>query len=91
MDKEHMERKQVYISANLTERLERYAALHGRNASEVIRAALEDYLFEHEEWQKKDDARFLAVLDQAFGMWKDRDPKEFEATRRSLDRPLWNK
>jgi thioredoxin-like negative regulator of GroEL len=84
-----MERKQVYIPGNLVQRLNRYAAIKQLNASEVMRDALEEYLCEQERNLAFKDDEFLQVLNRGFGMWKNRDPEEFQKTRRSLDRKLW--
>ena len=87
-----MERTQLYIPSNLKQRLHRFAAVKKINASEAMREALEEYLCEWERTLLRSDEEFLQVLDRAFGMWKDRDPKEFEETHRSLDRKFdaWN-
>ena len=84
----HMERTQVYLSKDLKKRLHRYAERNDSSMSELLRQAALDYLDKRETKQKKDEAAFLKALNAAAGIWKDRDPKEFEETRRSWDRRL---
>ena len=83
-----MERTQVYLSEKLKKRIKRYAMGINGNLSEVIRFGMERFLDEEEKRKKKTDADFQKVMKSAFGMWKDRDPKEFEENRRSWDRRL---
>lgn len=83
-----MERTQIYFPENLKQRLQRYAATQNKPVSEIIRDAAEEYLVERERAQMDRDDDFKKVMDQVFGMWKDRDPEEFAEIRRSLDRRL---
>lgn len=83
-----MERTQVYLPKELKKRLRRFATQQGSNVSEVLRQGAEQLLREQKSDERKRKAEFRAVLKRACGMWKDRDPKEFEEIRRSADRRL---
>jgi Arc/MetJ-type ribon-helix-helix transcriptional regulator len=62
-----MVRTQVYLTEEQERGLKRLAASTGRKQSELIRAAVEDYIAEHqpEDWKR--------ALEACFGMWADRD------------------
>jgi Arc/MetJ-type ribon-helix-helix transcriptional regulator len=62
-----MVRTQVYLTEEQERGLKRLVASSGRKQSELIRAAVEDYITEH---QPKDWKR---ALEACFGMWADRD------------------
>lgn len=83
-----MERTQVYLPAAMKAKINFLATMDDTNASAVIRAAVEDYAKRRLKDKKKRQEAFRKALDRCFGMWKDRDPKEFEAIRRSADRRL---
>ena len=88
----HMERTQVYIPKRLKQRLRQHALHSHRNVSDLLREGADRLLKEEEHKAKKDKDGFKKMLDSISGIWADRDPKEFEETRRSADRifPGWN-
>ncbi len=87
-----MERTQVYLPKRLKKELHSLAEAEGSNLSAMLRLAGELLLKEKIHAGKKKKEAFDTAVDRAFGIWKDRDPKEFEETRRSADRsfPGWN-
>lgn len=88
----HMERTQLYLPKQLKRELHNIAVGQDSSLSELMRQAGQKLVEEHKKHKRNKDKEFKRVLDRAFGIWKDRDPKEFEAIRRSADRkfPGWN-
>lgn len=82
----HMERTQVYIPKKLKQRLRAHALHSHRNVSDLLREGAERLLAEDEKKIKKSKKELKKALAAAFGIWKDRDPKEFEEIRRNQDR-----
>lgn len=76
-----MVRTQIYLTQTERDGLEAVARATGRTHSDLIREALD-------QWLAADRAqRREAILDSAFGMWRDRDDlPDFEELRRSWDR-----
>lgn len=62
-----MVRTQVYLTEDQDRGLKRMAATSGKKQSELIRAAIEEYLAERrpKDWRE--------ALEACFGMWADRD------------------
>jgi predicted DNA-binding protein len=62
-----MIRTQVYLTGKQKQGLERLAASTGRRQSDMIRAAIDGYLAQHEpkDWRE--------ALESVRGMWADRD------------------
>jgi len=76
-----MIRTQVYLTEQERNGLLALAETSGKRQSELIREAIDRLLAHFEK------ARVQTALQNAAGMWKDRDDlPDFEATRRSLDR-----
>lgn len=76
-----MVRTQIYLTEKEREALRRLARQTGRKQSELIRRAIDDFLDRHQPRDRR------AMLEQARGMWKDRDDlPDFEALRREFDR-----
>ena len=87
-----MERKQIYLSRKQIQPLTNLSQRKVENVSELIRQATDQFVAGQEKWGEKKgeyDAKFLQVFDKAFGMWSDRNPKEFEYARRDLDWSVW--
>jgi hypothetical protein len=61
-----MVRTQIYLTQDQKRRLEQMAAATGKRQSDLIRAALDDYLAQHRATNWKD------ALEACFGMWADR-------------------
>ncbi|MCE2927622.1 MAG: hypothetical protein LW823_08280 [Rickettsiales bacterium] len=87
-----MERTQIYLPKQLKIELHTIAAVEQSNLSELLRQAGQKLVEEHKKQKRSKDKEFKRALDRCFGIWKDRDPKEFEEIRRSADRkfPGWN-
>ncbi|RLE21495.1 MAG: CopG family transcriptional regulator [Acidobacteria bacterium] len=76
-----MIRTQVYLTEQERNGLLALAETSGKKQSELIREAVDRLLAQFEE------TRIRMLLENAAGMWKDRDDlPDFGATRRSLDR-----
>ncbi len=76
-----MVRTQIYLTEQERSGLLALAEASGKKQSELIREAIDRLLAQF------DNTRRLAVLDNAAGMWKDReDLPDFRAARQSLDR-----
>lgn len=76
-----MVRTQIYLTEEERAALRRIAQQTGRKQSELIRRAIDDFI---DRFQPRDRR---AMLEQARGMWKDRDDlPDFRALRRELDR-----
>jgi hypothetical protein len=65
-----MVRTQIYLTEEQKHRLEQMAAITGKRQSDLIRAALDEYLAQH---QAKD---WKEALEACFGMWAARDDVE---------------
>lgn len=83
-----MERKQVYLGPRQITSLDLLGDMTGDNMSEIIRQAIDDYAERQLNDRKKRKEHVRSVLKRVAGIWKDRDPKEFEEIRRSADRRL---
>ena len=86
-----MKRRQIYLTEKQEKELVKLSKITKENVSALICRAID--LWATQEMQryrqrKTSDKAFLKALDNAFGIWADRDPKEFEETRRSADRRL---
>ncbi len=76
-----MVRTQIYLTKEERSGLIALAKTSGKKQSELIREAIDRFL------ALFDDVRYRAVMDNAAGMWKDRDDlPDFRASRRSWDR-----
>ncbi len=76
-----MIRTQIYLTEQERTGLVALAKVSGKKQSELIREAVDRFLEQFEE------TRLQAALENAAGMWKDRDDlPDFNAARRSLDR-----
>ncbi len=76
-----MVRTQIYLTEKEREALRDLARQTGKKQSELIRRAIDDYI---SRFQPRDRR---AMLEQARGMWKDRDDlPDFQALRREFDR-----
>lgn len=76
-----MVRTQIYLTEEEREGLAEISAQTGRTQSEVIRGAVDRLLDEYR------GADRLTLLQQARGIWKDReDLPDFEALRQEWDR-----
>jgi Arc/MetJ-type ribon-helix-helix transcriptional regulator len=60
-----MVRTQIYLTARQKQRLERMAAATGKRQSDLIRAALDEYL------AQKEPKDWFDALEPMFGMWSD--------------------
>lgn len=92
MTEKNMERTQIYLPRGLKRGLSRLAAKKHSNVSALLREAGESLLEREKQALERDDQAFKKALDNIAGIWADRDPNEFEATRKSFDRkfPGWN-
>ena len=76
-----MVRTQIYLTEKEQAELRRLARQTGKKQSELIRRAIDDFLDRHQPRDRR------AMLEQARGMWKDRDDlPDFQALRREFDR-----
>lgn len=76
-------RTQIYLTKREYERIQRVAIRTGRSQSEIIRAALDQWL-EQEGNRGRDQ-----VLTELFGIWRGRtDLPDFDALRREVDRVM---
>jgi predicted transcriptional regulator len=76
-----MVRTQIYLTEKERDALRDLARQTGKKQSELIRRAIDDFL---DRFQPQDRR---AMLEQARGMWKDRDDlPDFRALRREFDR-----
>lgn len=76
-----MVRTQIYLTEKEQAALRNLARQTGKKQSELIRRAIDDFI---EKFEPRDR---LAALEQAWGIWKDRDDlPDFEALRREFDR-----
>jgi len=76
-----MVRTQVYLTEQQRAALRDLARQTGQKQSELIRQAIDDFI----DRQQPQDRR--AILEQARGMWKDRDDlPDFRALRGEFDR-----
>jgi len=78
-----MVRTQIYLTKREHERIQRVAIRTGRSQSEIIRAALDQWL-EQQGNQGREQ-----VLTELFGIWRGRtDLPDFDALRREADRVM---
>jgi hypothetical protein len=76
-----MVRTQIYLTEKERDALRDLARQTGKKQSELIRRAIDDFIGKHQPRDRR------AALEQARGMWKDRDDlPDFEALRREFDR-----
>lgn len=76
-----MVRTQIYLTEKERDALRDLARQTGKKQSELIRRAIDDFI---DRFQPRDRR---AMLEQARGMWKDRDDlPDFRALRREFDR-----
>ncbi|MBM4273640.1 MAG: ribbon-helix-helix protein, CopG family [Deltaproteobacteria bacterium] len=76
-----MVRTQIYLTEKERDALRDLARQTGKKQSELIRRAIDDFL---DRFQPRDRR---AMLEQAWGIWKDRDDlPDFRALRREFDR-----
>lgn len=76
-----MVRTQIYLTKREHERLLRLAARTGRSQSELIRAAVDQWL------EQQGGAGRRQVLEEVAGIWRERtDLPDFAALRREADR-----
>jgi len=76
-----MVRTQIYLTKEEKEALEELAGATGQSQSELIRAAIDAFLARYLEHVRLDR------LQQASGLWRDRDDlPEFARIREELDR-----
>ncbi|MBM4294353.1 MAG: ribbon-helix-helix protein, CopG family [Deltaproteobacteria bacterium] len=76
-----MVRTQIYLTAKERDALRDLARQTGKKQSELIRRAIDEFI---DRIQPRDRR---AMLEQARGMWKDRnDLPDFRALRREFDR-----
>jgi len=76
-----MVRTQIYLTEEERTGLIALAKSSGKKQSELIREAIDRFL------TMFDEVRYRAVMDNAAGMWKDRDDlPDFNAARQSWDR-----
>jgi metal-responsive CopG/Arc/MetJ family transcriptional regulator len=76
-----MIRTQVYLTEKQRAELAAIAKTVGKKQSEIIRDAIDRFI------EQEGQAKRRTVLQQAVGIWKDRDDlPDFEATRAGWDR-----
>ena len=76
-----MRRTQIYLTETERTALQATARRLGQSQSEVIRAAVDRYLEQHQSKNR------LEMLRQARGLWRNRcELPDFRAIRRELDR-----
>jgi hypothetical protein len=76
-----MVRTQIYLTEKEQAALRNLARQTGKKQSELIRRAIDDFI---DRYQPRDR---LAIMEQAWGIWKDRDDlPDFQALRREFDR-----
>lgn len=76
-----MVRMQIYLTEKQRAALRNLARQTGKKQSELIRRAIDDFI---DRYQPRDR---LAIMEQAWGIWKDRDDlPDFQALRREFDR-----
>ena len=76
-----MVRTQIYLTEEERRGLDDIAKATGKKQSELIREALDSFL------DSKKQGRRASILNDAAGMWKDRDDlPDFGVERRSWDR-----
>ena len=76
-----MVRTQIYLTEKEQAALRNLARQTGKKQSELIRRAIDDFIDRYQPRER------LAMLQQARGMWKDRDDlPDFQALRREFDR-----
>ena len=84
-----MVQTQVAIPEQLDMVLASLAVRQGKRKEDVILDAVKAYVREPATPENLSQETILAMRRQAFGIWKDRtDLPDFEAIRRSMDRPL---
>jgi len=93
MNKDHMERTQIYLPVHLKQQMSIFAHEDDTNFSAAVRTAIEDYTQKRLRNTKKRKEAFLKALDAAFGIWKDRDDIVFDEIRGRSNRTFknWNK
>ncbi len=78
-----MVRTQIYLTEEEREALRRLAEAHGTSQSALIREAV-DRLIEEQHAEQEQEKKWL---DEAAGLWADRDDlPDFRAMRREWDR-----
>ena len=78
-----MVRTQIYLTEKEQAALRDLARQTGKKQSELIRRAIDDFLERHQPRDRR------ALLEQARGMWQDRDDlPDFQALRRELDQAV---
>lgn len=75
-----MERTQLYLTEEQKRSVKLIAERLGTSQSEIVRAAVDDFI---QEYQKENR---LALLRQAFGLWAEQEWREPEVARQELDR-----
>jgi len=81
MKNQAMVRTQIYLTRREHESLRRVAKRTGRAQSEIIRAAVDDWL------EQKSGVGRAQVLEAVAGLWRERgDLPDFSALRREADR-----
>ena len=76
-----MVRTQIYLTEEERDELRRIGQETGKKQSELIRRAIDDFIDRHQPKDRR------AMLEQAWGIWKDRDDlPDFQALRREFDR-----
>jgi predicted transcriptional regulator len=76
-----MVKVQIHLTEKQRDALRDLARQTGKKRSALIRQAIDDFLDRHQPRDRR------AMLEQARGMWKDRDDlPDFQALRREFDR-----
>ena len=76
-----MVRTQIYLTEKERDGLRDLARRTGQKRSALIRQAIDDFIDKHQPRDRR------AMLEQAWGIWKDRDDlPDFQALRREFDR-----
>ena len=88
MAEKNMERTQIYLPKQLKQDLHKLASGEQSSLSELLRQAGQQLVAERKKKRRSTDAEFRKALKRISGIWKDRDPKDFEEIRRSADRRL---